>query len=158
MQSVPALAFLFLQTVQVPVEPPRLSEAPLAYVGAFGPNRLLIERQSWEASDIPGLVRGTVIIVTPGDAAPPLQVMEAWIDCRRRVYQLSPGRAYDHGGVEFAQTSYLPDQPVGTQGPVKELADRVCVTPLELHAFETVTSWRDALEQTRFAAAEGTNE
>lgn len=140
------------QVVQVPVEPPRLPEAPLAYAGPFGPNRLYIDAASWERSDLPGLVGGTVVIVTPGDAAPPLQVMRAWIDCGRRVYQLSPGRAYDAAGVEFAPTSYLPDQPVGDAGPMKELADRVCGPTFELMSLPSAPGWPVALEETRAAA------
>lgn len=140
------------QTVQVPVEAPRLPEGPMAYAGPFGVNRLYLDAGSWERSDLPGLVRGTVVIVTPGDAAP-MQVMLAWIHCDRRVYQLSPGRAYDTEGVEFAPTGHLPDQPVGAEGPVRQLADRVCATPFDLQTLPTVGNWRVALSETRGTAA-----
>ena len=140
------------QTVQVPVEAPHLPDGPLAYVGPFGPNRLFIDAASWERSDLPDMVRGTVVIATPGDRAP-LQVMLAWIDCGRRVYHLSAGRAYDVSGMEFAPTGPLPDQPVGAAGPVKELADRVCVTPFDLRTMASVSGWRVALEEVRAAAA-----
>lgn len=139
------------QTVQVPVEAPRLPDGPLAYAGPFGPNRLYIDASSWERSDLPDMVRGTIVIATPGDRAP-LQVMLAWIDCGRRVYQLSAGRAYDVSGMEFAPTGPLPDQPVGAAGPVKELADRVCVTPFDLQTMDSVAGWRVALEEVYAAA------
>lgn len=138
------------QVVQVPVEAPRLPEGPLAYAGPFGVNRLYLDAASWGPSDLPGLVGGTVVIVTPGDAAP-VQVMRAWIDCGRRVYQLSPGRAYNTEGVEFAPTSFLPDQPVGEAGPVRELADRACATPFDLGTLTSAPDWRVALNETRAA-------
>jgi hypothetical protein len=153
MLTVLALAFALTaapQLVEVPVEAPRLPEGPLAYAGPFGVNRLYLDAGSWEPSNLPGLVGGTVVIVTPGDAAP-IQVMRAWIDCGRRVYQLSPGRAYNTEGVEFAPTSFLPDQPVGSEGPVKQLADRVCVTPFDLQTLPAAPDWRSALAETRSA-------
>jgi hypothetical protein len=139
------------QVVQVPVEAPRLPDGPLAFVGPFGVNRLYLDATSWEASDLPGLMGGTIVIMTPGDAAP-MQVMRAWIDCGRRVYQLSPGRAYNTDGVEFAPTSFLPDQPVGAEGPVKQLADRVCGAPVDLQTLPTAPGWRVALDETRATA------
>ena len=142
------------QVVQVPVEAPRLPEGPLAYAGPFGPNRLYVEADSWERSNLPQMVGGTIVITTPGDAAP-VQVMRMWIDCSRKVFQFSPGRAYDVAGVEFAPTSFLPDQPVGETGPVKQLADLVCVTPIDLHGLATAPGWRVALDETRAAAAQG---
>ena len=140
-----------LQVVQVPVEAPRLPDGALAFAGPFGVNRLYLDAASWEPSDLPGLMGGTVVIVTPGDAAP-MQVMRAWIDCGRRVYQLSPGRAYNTDGVEFAPTSFLPDQPVGAEGPVKHLADRVCGTTVDLQTLPSAPNWRVALGETREAA------
>ena len=157
MLNVFAIAFalnIAPQVVQVPVEAPRLPDGPLAFAGPFGANRLYLDAASWERSDLPGLVGGTVVIVTPGDAAP-IQVMRAWIDCGRRVYQLSPGRAYNAAGLEFAPTSFLPDQPVGTDGPVKHLADRVCVTPFDLQTMDSAPGWREALDEVRGAVAQG---
>lgn len=139
------------QAVQVPVEAPRLPEGRLMYVGPFGPNRLYVDAPGWERSDLPGLVRGTVVILTPGDEAP-VQVMRAWIDCDRRTYQFSAGRAYNTAGVEFAATGVLPDQPVGDAGPMKQLADRVCAMPMDLASMPSTQSWRVALEETRMAA------
>ena len=144
------------QTVQVLVEAPRLPQNGMRLAGSFDHNRLYVDAESWERSNLPNLVGGTVVIVTPGDAAP-LQVMRMWIDCDRRVYQLSPGRAYDVQGVEFAPTSYLPDQPVGTEGPVRQLADGFCVTPFGIQAMAPVADWRVALQETRAAAAQGVN-
>ncbi|NJC41773.1 hypothetical protein GGQ87_002031 [Brevundimonas alba] len=142
------------QVVQVPVEAPRLSEGPLAYAGPFGGNRLYLDAASWERSDLPGLVGGTVVIITPDDAVP-VQVMRAWIDCGRRVYQLSPGRAYNTEGVEFAGTSFLPDQPVGSEGPMKDLSDRVCGASFDLETLATTPDWRVALDEVRSAAPGG---
>ena len=141
------------QVVQVPVEAPRLPDGPLALAGPFGVNRLYLDTHSWERSDLPGLVRGTVVIVTPGEAAPPIQVMLAWIDCGRQTYQLSAGRAYNSEGTEFAPTSFLPDQPVGAAGPVKDLADRVCDGPFDLQTLASAPDWRTALAETRAGAA-----
>src|ERR687890_160550 len=80
-----------------------------------------------------------------------MQVMRAWIDCGRRVYQLSPGRAYNRDGVEFAPTGFLPDQPVGETGPVRALADRVCADPFDLGTLPSAPDWRVALHETRAA-------
>ncbi|MGH7027503.1 hypothetical protein [Brevundimonas sp.] len=146
------LAMASQTTAQVPVDAPHLPTGPLAYAGAFGTTRLYVDTASWERSDLPNLVRGTAVITTSQGPAP-VQTVLMWIDCGRRVYQLSSGRAYDEAGLEIASTTYLPDQAIGDDGPVKQLADSVCVTPFAFGT-EAVDNWRAALQDTR-AAAQG---
>jgi hypothetical protein len=139
------------QVVQVPVDDPRLPEGPLELVAGWDAFRLYIDPPSWRRSDIENLVRGTAIIVAP-ESRRTLQVVLAWVDCGRRVYQLSSGRAYDASGTEIAATLYVPDRPVGETGPMKQLADRVCGTP-DAPQGPSVADWRNALEEARTAVA-----
>jgi hypothetical protein len=150
--SAVALTTTAPQVVQVPVEDPRLPSGPMEFVGMFGGGRLYVDATSWKRSDLPDHVRGTVIMVTP-DPAMPVQVARAWIDCRLQVYQLDAGRAYDGSGAEVARTGPLTSQPIGSAGPVRQLADRVCVTPFTPPSFAAVHGWRAAIDETRAANA-----
>lgn len=135
--------------VQVPVEDPRLPDGPLERVARWSSFGLYIDASSWEPSDLPDLVRGTAVLVAP-ESPGTLQVILIWVDCRRQVYQLSQGRAYDASGVEIAATTYVPDQPVGDGGPMKQLADRVCAASGSPPGpVSSVADWRRALEETR---------
>lgn len=133
--------------VQVPVEDPRLPAGELALVGDTASGSLYFAPGSFKRSDLPGLVRGTVIVVTPAEATRPFQVARLWIDCRKQVFQMSSGRAYNAEGVEIGRTAYAPDAPIPAGSPIATLADAQCATDpaVASQAFTLLKDWRAAL-------------
>ena len=151
--ALASLMMMALQSVQMAVDDPVLPDGALAYMGSAGPTRVYVDASSWERSNLPGMVRGTAVIVSP-DGPAPVMVMLMWVDCGRGVFQLSSGRAYDDTGTQVTTTAYQADAPIGQRGPIKHLADAVCVTPFAFDSPE-VEDWRLDLAETR-AAASGT--
>jgi hypothetical protein len=133
--------------VQVPVEDPRLPAGELALVGDTASGSLYFAPGSFERSDIPGLVRGTAIMITPAEPTRPLQVARLWINCRKQVFQVSAGRAYNAEGVEIGRTAYAPDAPIPAGSPIATLADAQCAADpaVASQAFTLLKDWRAAL-------------
>ncbi len=133
--------------VQVPVEDPRLPAGELALVGDTATGSLYVEPGSFERSDIPGLVRGTAILVTPSVQERPLQVARLWIDCRKQVFQVSAGRSYNAEGVETGRTAFAPDAPIPAGSPIAALAKAQCATDPDAvsSTFTLLKDWRAAL-------------
>ena len=133
--------------VQVPVEDPRLPVGELVLVGDTASGSLYFAPGSFERSDLPGLVRGTVIMITPAVQERPLQVARLWINCRKQVFQVSSGRAYNAEGVEIGRTAYAPDAPIPAGSPIATLADAQCATDpvVASQAFTLLKDWRAAL-------------
>jgi hypothetical protein len=133
--------------VQVPVEDPRLPAGELALVGDTASGSLYFAPGSFERSDIPGLVRGTAIMITPAEPTRPLQVARLWINCRKQVFQVSAGRAYNAEGVEIGRTAYAPDAPIPAGSPIATLANAQCATDpaVASQAFTLLKDWRAAL-------------
>ena len=140
------------QTVQVAVDDPLLPEGKLVVMGAAREGEFYADAPSFERSDLPGLVRGTVVVVT-ADAAP-MQVVRLWIDCNRREYQLSNGRRYDAAGRQVAETQWVPDQPILPGTAADRIAAAFCPTgaPL-LSGLTEVADYRVALQLARAGAA-----
>ena len=146
-----ALSFLLALAagpmVQVPVEDPRLPAGELALVGDTASGSLYFAPGSFQRSDIPGLVRGTAIMITPAVQERPLQVARLWINCRKQVFQVSSGRAYNAEGVEIGRTAYAPDAPIPAGSPIATLADAQCAADpaVASQAFTLLKDWRAAL-------------
>jgi hypothetical protein len=132
-------------TVQIPVEDPRLPEGPLWAAGSGADGTYYVEPGSYEPSDLPGLVGFTSIIVT-ADQAAPLHVARTWIDCKRRVYQLSSGRRYDGSGRQVAPAAWVRDRPIEPDAAMIRLADAFCPTIVDTSGLELVADYRAALE------------
>ena len=132
------------QTVQMPVEDPTLPQGPLVAMGATHEGDFYVDAPSFARSDLPGMVSGTAVIVTR-DAAP-LQVARTWIDCGRRVYQLSTGRRYDAAGRQVSLTSWVRDQPILADTAADRMAAAFCpAAGPDLAGLPAVADYRAAL-------------
>ena len=143
------------QTMQVPVDDPVLPTGPLTAIGATREGHIYVDAASFRRSDLAGVVRGTAIIIT-ADAAP-MQVVRLWIDCQRRVYQLSNGRRYDAAGLQVAVTTWVPDQPILPDSATDRAAAAFCPSGgPNLAGLTEVADYRAALEQARAVAGPAT--
>jgi hypothetical protein len=133
-------------TVQMPVPDPTLPQGLLWAAGAGPDGEYFVEAGSYEPSDIPGLVGFTTLIVT-ADKAAPLHVARTWIDCKRRVYQLSSGRRYDAVGNEVAAAAWVPDRAIEAGTALDRLAAAYCPTIVDTSKLEVVGDYREALDR-----------
>lgn len=141
--------------VQVPVADPVLRAGPLGVVGAVAEGDVYLDMGSVKRSDIPGLINSTAVIVRVGDAATPILVARIWIDCNRRVYQISSGRLYTAQGREVGAAAFVPDQPIPPGGAAAQMAQVYCTPDWATisQIFPWVMDWRVALERSQRVAS-----
>ena len=137
--------------VQVPVDDPVLPSGPLLAMGATTDGDIYVDHPSFGRSDLPGLMRMTAVIVRPGANEPaPLWVVRLWVDCKRRVYQLSSGRRYDGQGRQTALTAFVPDRPIVAGSGPDQVAAAYCPLPPQApDSKRAVANYQAALERSR---------
>ena len=137
--------------VQVPVGDPVLPSGPLLAMGATTDGEIYVDHPSFGRSDLPGLIRMTAVIVRPGANEPaPLWVALLWVDCSRRVYQLSSGRRYDDQGRQTSLTAFVRDRPiVAGSGPDQVAAVYCPLPPQTPDSKRVVANYQAALERSR---------
>jgi hypothetical protein len=104
--------------VQVPVQDPQLPTGELMSLGSLREGDLYIDFASFKPSDLPGVVRGTALMVQPF-APPQPGVMVAarlWIICNSSEYQVDSGRLYDQNARQIATTTWVRNQALAS-GP-----------------------------------------
>lgn len=118
-------------SVIIQVPDPVLPAGPLLAMGATAEGDFYVDHPSFGRSDIPGMIRMTVVIVRPAAVAgaEPLWVARLWIDCNRRVYQLSEGRRYSADGRQMAYASFVPDQHIVAGSGPDQVAMAYCPVP-----------------------------
>ncbi|HYG26703.1 MAG TPA: hypothetical protein VD906_07340 [Caulobacteraceae bacterium] len=142
---VPVLtAVAVLVSVAVPVDDPVLPTGPLLAAGAAAEGSVFVDAPSFERSDIAGMIRGTTVIVSGEEA--PLRVSLTWIDCNKRLYQLSSGRRYNAAGVEVEKTDWQRDTPIEAGSAYDRIAGAFC-GKADWSALPVVADYRSATEK-----------